>query len=122
MIAGFDTITQKLSLATGLEFDLVDGSIRAERGSFVATLRSRRATQAPGVQLDMIAHIYGSAEDSAPLQFWALVFTFVNGLRAAPRSLSHIVFRFDPDKNEWLEKGWEADPYDEWIGLERFDE
>ena len=122
VIAGFDTIVQKLSLTTGLEFELVDGSIRDERDRFSATLRSRKGTEASGVQLDMIAHVYSSGDEPASLQFWALAFTFVNGRRVAPRSLSHMVFQFDPDKNEWREEGWESDPYDEWIGLERFDE
>jgi hypothetical protein len=121
VIAGFDGMAQKLSQTTGLELELVEDSILEKRDSFAATLRSR-SKKASGLQLDVIVHILGSAVDSAPLQFWALAFTFVNGLRVAPQSLSHMVFQFDPDKNDWLEMGWEADDYEEWAGLERFDE
>jgi predicted alpha/beta hydrolase family esterase len=66
-----------------------------------------------------------TSNDAGGQDIWALVFFYVNGIRAAPAEKDHLTLRWEAEDDgisRSAVRGWEADVYDEWTESERLED
>ena len=117
---------QDLGEACGFRLILVEGSYSGEGPFTSATARSwQRAAEGSQLCTNLRAQLLITANDDGEPEIWALVFFYINGVRAAPAGESHLTLCWetgDGTASRWMVRGWEADIYDEWTESDRMDD
>jgi len=120
-----DDLVRTLGDVCGRALCLVDGSV-AENGAYLsatATSESAHVTDTK-IKTNVMAKIFVGPSPSGAAETWALLFFYIDGIRVAPMGAHYLRVRLDHGRTstpEWSRIAWEADEFDEWSNLERWD-